>query len=135
MGSWIKHVGLAASRIVASVAGDMQLETVRTVVVVRRSTSGIQYLEIEPTPLVEMIDQRLAKGYRQAGQMDIEIGDYMVYVSRTYPVTAIAGDGITYLIDADVSVSPMGGMPAFLVPERLLEGTENFWHLILREQV
>lgn len=137
MGNWLKDAGRSASTQVSRVASSMELETAQSLIVVRRQTYGsFSYLEITPHPLVEAVSQQLAKAYHQAGQTNVEVGDYMAYVTRLYPLGDITGDGVTYLIGADAAQSPpAGGMTAVLVPERAVEGDENFWHLILREQI
>ena len=138
MGNGLGLAGGSASRAALKAGQSLGVEPfTRAVAVVRKGAQweAPTYTEIEPTPHVELVDSRKAKAFRSAGELDIEVGDYSIYVPKSYAIEDIAGDGVTYLIDAKMDESPPTGIEAYLVPERVLDASENFWELLVRQQV
>ncbi|HEY9764627.1 MAG TPA: hypothetical protein V6D07_19020 [Trichocoleus sp.] len=120
---------------ITSLAGALESEAIKTLVVgKRRPDGGIDYLVIDPSPPVELITQSSREIYRGSSSL-IEVGDYITHVSRKYSEEQLFGDGIFYLIDADISAfPPAGGIVAYLAMDTVAEFDEHFWRLTLRQK-
>lgn len=120
---------------ISAIAGLMGGGPVRSLVVCKRlADGGINYSVISPSPVVEVIGQSDRVFYTNA-RATVEVGDFRVYISRKYQEEQLFGDGMFYLIDADISSSPpLGGIEAYLVAGTVVDRDELFWRITLRQQ-
>ncbi len=120
---------------IAPLASEFGISTSRSLVISRRVLGGekfqIQYLEIEPKPIIERVPPSLASSFNSNQQ--IKIDDLRVFgVSRKYQREWIIGTGISYFVDAQLLGDKVsGGFEAEFVS---IEELPLTWNLILRRR-
>ncbi|MEW6494503.1 MAG: hypothetical protein AB1589_18600 [Cyanobacteriota bacterium] len=124
---------------VAPLAGAFGISTARSLVIQRRwvaPTEGktrVDYLDINPKPIIERVPPAIAQAFNGVGQIQIKIDDLQINgITRHYPREWIVGTGISYFVDSQLLMDRViGGFEAEFVSIDELPLT---WNLILRRR-
>jgi hypothetical protein len=124
---------------VAPLAGAFGIPTARSLVIQRRwvapgeGKTRIDYLEIDPKPIIERVPPYIAQAFNGNQQIQIKIDDLQVSgITRNYPRELVVGTGISYFVDSQLLLNRViGGFEAEFVSIDELPLT---WNLILRRR-
>ncbi len=113
--------------------------TARSLVIQRRwlapgeEKTRIDYLEIDPKPIIERVPPSIAQAFNGSQQIQIKIDDLQISgITRRYPREWVVGTGISYFVDAQLLLDRViGGFEAEFVSIDELPLT---WNLILRRR-
>lgn len=120
---------------IAPLSGAFGIPTARSLVIQRRfqgeGKARIDYLEIDPKPIIERVPPSIAQAFNSNQQ--IKIDDLQISgISRKYPREWVVGTGISYFVDSQLLLNRIvGGFEAEFVSVDELPLT---WNLILRRR-
>lgn len=120
---------------VADVRSEFGVPNVRSLIVVYRSTNlPLQYLEINPTPVIETVNPRMVAAFGQNLKIQLELDDLQVSeISRRYTREQILGS--YYIVDGALTPHGVeGGFEAERVPGMALVEKALTWNLVLRRR-
>lgn len=120
----------------AALPEHFNLPNCRSLIVVRRQRGGATtYTEIQPKPIIQTVSPNTIQAYQGVEGIEIELEDLETQVSKAYSRDQILGQGVSYLIDAElVNGIPVGGFEADKVPNVNVIEKGLHWELILRRR-
>lgn len=122
---------------IAPLSGVFGIPTARSLIIRRRwlppgeESMRVDYLEVNPQPIIDRVAPSLAAAFNTS--LQVKIDDLQVSgISRRYPREWIIGTGVSYFIDAQLLMDRIvGGFEAEFVSVDELPLT---WNLILRRR-